>query len=90
MQETQVLSLGWEDPLQEGMATYPSVLCWRIPWTEESGGLQSLGSQRIGHDLVTEHTHTPIHIYLSTYLSIFQTDPTLKFITSAVNDENTI
>ena len=40
----------WEDPLQEGMATCSSVLTWRIPWTEESGGLQSMGLQRVGHD----------------------------------------
>ena len=45
MQETQVQSLGWEDPLEEGMATHSSILAWRIPWTEESGGLQSMGSQ---------------------------------------------
>ena len=50
-QETQFLSLGREDPLEEEMATHSSVLAWRIPWTEEPGGLQSLGvSQRIGHD----------------------------------------
>ena len=46
MQETQVQSLGWEDPLEEGMATHSSVLAWRIPWTEEPDGLQSIGSQR--------------------------------------------
>ena len=45
MQETQVQSLGWEDPLEEGMVTHSSVLAWRIPWTEEPGGLQSMGSQ---------------------------------------------
>ena len=50
MQETQVRSLGWEDPLEEGMATCSSILAWRIPWTEEPAGLQSLGSQRPGHD----------------------------------------
>ena len=50
MQETQVQSLGREDPLEEGMATHSSILAWRIPWTEESGGLQSIGSQRVGHD----------------------------------------
>ena len=43
-------SLGWEDPLEEGMATHSSVLVWRIPWTEEPGGLQSMGLQRVGHD----------------------------------------
>ena len=50
MQETQVQSLGREDPLEEGMATHSSILAWIIPWTEESGGLQSIGSQRVGHD----------------------------------------
>ena len=50
MQETWVRSLGQEDPLEEGMATHCSILAWRIPWTEELGGLQSLGSQRVGHD----------------------------------------
>ena len=41
---------GWEDPLKEVMATHSSILVWRIPWTEEPGGLQSMGSQRVGHD----------------------------------------
>ena len=50
MQETWVLSLGREDPLEEGMATHSSILAWRIPWTEEPGRLQSIGSQRVGHD----------------------------------------
>ena len=50
MQETQVQSLTWKDPLEKGMATHSSVLAWRIPWTEEPGGLQSMGSQRVGHD----------------------------------------
>ena len=50
MQETQVQSLGWEDPLEKGMATHSSILAWRIPWTEEPGGLQSTGLQRVGHD----------------------------------------
>ena len=45
MQETQAQSLGWEDPLEDGMATPSSILAWRIPWTEEPGGLQSTGSQ---------------------------------------------
>ena len=53
MQETQVLSLGLEDPLVKEMATYSSILAWEIPWTEEIGGIQSMGSQRFGHDLVT-------------------------------------
>ena len=50
MQETWVQSLGWEDPLEKEMATHSSILAWRIPWTEEAGRLQSLGSQRVGHD----------------------------------------
>ena len=50
MQETQFQSLGWDDPLKEGMAAHSSVLAWRIPWTEEPGGLQFTGSQRVGHD----------------------------------------
>ena len=54
MQETRVRSLGWEDPLEKGMATHSSVLAWRIPWTEEPGGLQSTGPQRVGHDWVTD------------------------------------
>ena len=49
-QETWVPSLGWEDPLEEGMATHSSILAWRIPQTEEPGRLQSIGSQRAGHD----------------------------------------
>ena len=50
MQETRIRSLGQEDPLEKGMATHSSMLAWRIPWAEESGGLQSTGSQRVGHD----------------------------------------
>ena len=49
VQETRVQSLGWEDPLEKGMATHSSILAWRIPWAEEPGG-QSMGSQRVGHD----------------------------------------
>ena len=52
MRETQVQSLGQEDPLEKEMATHSSILAWRIPWTEEPGGLQSMGSQRVGHDRV--------------------------------------
>ena len=53
MQETQVQSLGQEDPPEKGMATQSSILAWRIPWTEEPGGLQSMGLQRVGHDWAT-------------------------------------
>ena len=59
MQETWVWSLGWEDPLEKGMATHSSILAWRIPWAEEPGGLQCMESQRVGHDWATNtHTHT--------------------------------
>jgi len=50
IQETGVRSLGREEPLEEKMTTHPSILAWRIPWTEESGGLQSMGSQTVGHN----------------------------------------
>ena len=49
MQETWVPSLGWEDPLGKEMGTHSSILAWKIPWTEEPGRLQSMGSQRVGH-----------------------------------------
>ena len=49
-------SLGWEDPLEKGMATHSSILAWSIPWTEEPGGLQSTGLQRVGHDHTCMHT----------------------------------
>ena len=50
LQVTRIQSLGWKDPLQKEMATCPSILAWRIPWTEEPGGLQSIGLQRVGQD----------------------------------------
>ena len=50
MWETRVQSLGWEDPLEKEMAIHSSILAWRIPWTEEAGGLQSMGLKRTGHD----------------------------------------
>ena len=50
MWETWVQSPGWEDPLEKEMATHSTILAWRMPWTEEPGGLQSTGSQRVGHD----------------------------------------
>ena len=60
MQETQIQSLGWEDPLEKGMAIHASILAWRIPWTKEPGGLQSMASQRVRHDLVTkQQQHMP-------------------------------
>ena len=50
MQKTGVPSLGWKDPLEEGMATHSSILAWRIPWTEEPGRLLSIGLERVRHD----------------------------------------
>ena len=59
IQETCVWSQGWEDPLEEGMATTPVFLPGESPWTEEPGGLQSMGSQRVGHDWATRHSTVP-------------------------------
>ena len=58
-----VRSQGWEDPLEEGMASHSSILAWRIPWTEQPGGLQSIGSQRVGCDwnnLALTHPHSSL------------------------------
>ena len=68
MQETQVQSLGQEDPLKKGMATHSSILAWGIPWTEEPGELQSMGLQRVGPDRVT-NTHTQHITYLEQCLT---------------------
>ena len=54
MQEIHIQFLGWKDALNKGMATPSCILAWGIPWTEDPGGLQSMGSQRVGHDLVTK------------------------------------
>ena len=62
MLETQVRSLGWEDPLEKGMATHSSTLAWKIPWTEEPGRLKFMGSQRVGHDWATSLTHLRIQL----------------------------
>ena len=61
MRETQVQSLGQEDPLEKEMATHSSTLAWRIPWTKEPGGLQSMGLQRFGHDWATSLYFTSEH-----------------------------
>ena len=57
MQDAQVQSLGGEDPLEKEMVTHSSILAWKIPWTEKPGGLQSMRSQRVGHDLETKKQH---------------------------------
>ena len=64
MQETQVRSLGQEDALEKGMVTHPSILAWRIPWTEEPGGLQSMESQRVGYNWAYTH-----HLFSSVQFS---------------------
>ena len=56
-QETQIWSLGWEDPLEKEMATHFNILAWKIPWTEQAGQLQSMKLQRVGHDFTTERKH---------------------------------
>ena len=63
MQEMQVQFLNQEDPLEKGMATHSSILAWKIPWTEEPSKLQSMGSQRVEHDLVTEHACTATYYW---------------------------
>ena len=67
--ETQIPSLDGEDPLEENMATHSSILAWRIPWTEEPGRLNSIGSQRVrlnGSDLAHAHTHIHAHTHTHT------------------------
>ena len=65
IQETWVRSLDWEDPLEKEMTTHSSILAWRIPWTEKPGGLQSMGSQRVGHDF-------PSKVFCNSFLSDVQ------------------
>ena len=70
MQEIRVRSLDQEDSLEKGMATHSSILAWRIPWTEEAGGLQSMGSQRVAHDRATKHTDTEALNAFEEFLSL--------------------
>ena len=64
MQETRVRSLGWEDPLEKEMATHSSILAWRIPRTEEPGGLQPKGHKRAGHNLVTKQQQPQMTLFM--------------------------
>ena len=66
MRETRVRSLGWEDPLEKELATHSSTLAWKIPWNEEPGRLQSMGSQRVGHNWATSlhFKWTAVSLYL--------------------------
>ena len=68
MQEMRVQSLGQENPLAKEMATHSSILAWDIPWIEQTGGLQSIGSQRVGHDLVTKQYIYMIHYHKAKYI----------------------
>ena len=70
MQEIRVRSLDQEDSLEKGLATHSSILAWRIPWTEEAGGLQSMGSQRVAHDRATKHTDTEALNAFEEFLSL--------------------
>ena len=73
MQETQVRSLGWEDPLEKEMATHSGTLAWKIPWTEDPGRLQSMGSQRVRHDFTFSFFTIPFYICTTSSLSIHLT-----------------
>ena len=68
MQETQVRSLGWEDPLEKEMAAHSSILAWKIPWTAEPGRLPSMGSQRVGQDWATSLSLSLFILWCSTFL----------------------
>ena len=70
MWETWVRSLGWEDPLEKEMETHSSILAWRIPWMEEPGGLQSMGSQKVRHDRMTLLTYSLTHIICNIILPL--------------------
>ena len=63
MQDTQIQSLGQEDPLEKGIATHSSILAWRIPWTEEPGRIQSMGLQRVRHNWATNTVTEHIYFY---------------------------
>ena len=73
MWETQVWSLGWEDPLEKGMAIHSSILAWKIPWTEEPGGLQYMGLQRAGHNWMTNTFTFLTTGYLASFLFLMET-----------------
>ena len=70
MQEMEVQSLGWEDLLENEMATHSSIFAWEIPWAEEPGGLQSMGSQRVGHNLATQQQQKQYQGQHGTWLSV--------------------
>ena len=63
MQKTWVQSLSWENPLEKGIATHSSIFTWKSPWTEDPGGLLSMGSQRVGHDKAQHRTSVLVTMY---------------------------
>ena len=86
MLEIWDLSLSWEDPLEEGMTTHSSILAWRIPWTEEPGGLQSTGSQTATHNGQTKHAQIKYKRgFIFTYITIFSCTILVKTFRSEVN-----
>ena len=82
MRETRVQSLGWEDPLEKEMAIHSSTIAWKIPWTEEPGRLQSMGSQRVGHNWVTSLHFTSFMGLCVSFIALFFLVPLLFFIFS--------
>ena len=81
-----VQSLGLEDHLKEGMATHSSILAWRVPWTEEPGELQSMGSQKVGHNLATKQQQVVAAVTTQRYTSkCFMCKNTLMFIQNFLN-----
>ena len=94
MQEMRVWSLGWEDPLEEEMAIHSSILVWKIPRTEEPGGLQFLGSQRVGHDWVTKtagmQLWAKLVIWYSLNVSQEQMQPSWSLIPMNIHEEQGI
>ena len=84
MQETQIQSLGQEDPLEKGMATLSSILAWRIPRTEEPGTLQSKRSQRVGHDWATNTLTFTFHTHTHTYTRLFSSVQFSRSVMSAI------
>ena len=80
MQESWIGSLGWEDPLEKEMASQSTILAWEVPWTEKPGVLQSMGLQRVQHDLVTKIATTTLKSILINISSLFISSPPLDFL----------
>ena len=85
MQETQVQTLGWENPLEKGMAIHASILAWRIPWTEESGRLQSTGSQWVGHGWATNCYHYSVLVSIKLHHSVSPPTQVFQLLCSLVS-----